>query len=264
MLDTVATGRRPLPPKLLLYGTAGIGKTTIAADAPNPIFAFTEESQGELDLPRFEPGGPGQVLFRRWADLIGAIGELYTDEHDRKFLVIDTIDFAEPLARQAVIDEHGEESFGRNAFGSGVNFMVEKFRMLLAGLDALNQDKGMGIILLSHAGIQRFSEPGKDEYDRYFPRMHNKLSALVTEWAQTVLFATSEVTVSEKKGDFGKTKTIATGQGRRILLTEERPSQVAKNRCRMPYKLRLPVPAEGQAPEGSWQVIQDALSRPSN
>lgn len=262
LLDTVATGQRILPPKILLYGTAGIGKTTIASQAPCPVFAFTEESQGNLKLPRFEPGGPRKVLFRRWSELIGAVGELYSGEHEHETFVIDTIDFAEPLCRAAVIKDHGEESFGRNAFGSGVNYMVEKFRMLLAGLDAINQERGMTICLLSHAGITKFREPGRDEYDRYFPRMHPKLSALITEWSQTVLFATSEVTVSEKKGDFGRKVVTATGQGRRILYTEERPSHIAKNRNQMPYKLRLPVPAEGEQPEGCWQVIAEAMSLP--
>jgi len=263
-LNTVQSGPRPLPPKLLIYGTAGVGKTTIGADAPSPIFAFTEESQGPIEyLPRFEPGGEGKVLFQRWDDLIGAIGELAFGDHDHKFFVLDTIDFAEPLARAKCRDELGEDCFGSNSFGAGVIQLTHKFEMLLAGLDALNQDRNMGIILLGHADVVKFTEPGKDAYDRYAPRMHKKLSALVVDWAQTVLFATTETVVTETTGDFGKKETKATGQGRRILITEERPSQVAKNRNRMPYKLRLPVPAAGQQPEGSWQVIQDALTAPT-
>lgn len=38
MLQQIHHGRRHNPPRFLIYGTEGIGKSTTAAAAPSPIF----------------------------------------------------------------------------------------------------------------------------------------------------------------------------------------------------------------------------------
>ena len=43
ILDEIQTGMNPGPIKMNIAGTDGIGKTTFAAGAPNPIFIKTEE-----------------------------------------------------------------------------------------------------------------------------------------------------------------------------------------------------------------------------
>ena len=48
MMERIHTGRRHVPPRLLIYGTEGIGKSTTAAGAPQAIFIPTED--GHLDL----------------------------------------------------------------------------------------------------------------------------------------------------------------------------------------------------------------------
>ena len=42
-LKTIQTGKQNLPPRLLIYGTEGIGKSTLASHAPNAIFIQTED-----------------------------------------------------------------------------------------------------------------------------------------------------------------------------------------------------------------------------
>ena len=40
------------PPKIVLYGGAGIGKTSFASGMNAPIFALTEDGMGKIHLPR--------------------------------------------------------------------------------------------------------------------------------------------------------------------------------------------------------------------
>jgi hypothetical protein len=40
-----------LPPRLVLYGTAKVGKSTFAAGATRPVFLPTEDGLGTLDVP---------------------------------------------------------------------------------------------------------------------------------------------------------------------------------------------------------------------
>jgi len=41
LMNQIHTGRRIMPPRILMYGTEGIGKSTTAAQAPHPIFIPT-------------------------------------------------------------------------------------------------------------------------------------------------------------------------------------------------------------------------------
>ena len=41
------------PPRILIHGVAGVGKTTFAASADRPVIIATEEGLGTLDVPHF-------------------------------------------------------------------------------------------------------------------------------------------------------------------------------------------------------------------
>ena len=47
LLERIHTGRRHSPPRFLIYGTEGIGKSTTASQAPKPIFIPTEDGASE-------------------------------------------------------------------------------------------------------------------------------------------------------------------------------------------------------------------------
>ena len=53
MLSRIHRGKEPLPPRLVLYGTEGIGKSTFASQAPAPIFIQTEDGLAEIDCDKF-------------------------------------------------------------------------------------------------------------------------------------------------------------------------------------------------------------------
>ena len=53
ILTKIQRGRQPMPPRLVLYGTEGIGKSTFAAQSPHPVFIPTEDGLSEIDCDRF-------------------------------------------------------------------------------------------------------------------------------------------------------------------------------------------------------------------
>jgi len=53
LLEQVHSGRRHRPPRLLIYGTEGIGKSTLAAQAPAPIFILTEDGLDQIECDSF-------------------------------------------------------------------------------------------------------------------------------------------------------------------------------------------------------------------
>ncbi|MCA4918989.1 MAG: AAA family ATPase [Roseomonas sp.] len=52
-LASLRRGGDTRPPRFLICGVAGVGKTKLAADAPNPIFLQTEDGLGRIDAATF-------------------------------------------------------------------------------------------------------------------------------------------------------------------------------------------------------------------
>jgi hypothetical protein len=55
------------PPRLLLYGVAGVGKTKLAADAPRPVMLQTEDGLGRIEATTFG-------LLRSFDEIMEAFG----------------------------------------------------------------------------------------------------------------------------------------------------------------------------------------------
>jgi hypothetical protein len=211
-------------PRLMVYGVEGIGKSTFASGAPDPIFILTEDGLGSLQVNHFP-------LVTSSNDVMEAIGTLYNDPHDFKTVVIDSLDWLEAIINREIEAKYDAKEL---AYGKASIIAAEKWREILEGLDALRNDLKMSVILLAHTMIKRFDSPEVEPYDRYQPKLQERSNAVVREWADAVLFANYRTIV--KKDDVGFNKTIARGisNGERLLFTNERPAYMAKNRYSLP------------------------------
>ena len=79
-MDTLITGKQELPPRICIYGNHGIGKSTIAAQFPAPIFVNTEDGIDSLDVTSFPRAA-------EIGDVVGAIKTLLKEDHKFKTLV---------------------------------------------------------------------------------------------------------------------------------------------------------------------------------
>jgi hypothetical protein len=232
MMNQITKGRRPKPRRVMLYGTHGIGKSTFGAMAESPIFIPTEDGLGDIECESFP-------LARSLGDVMAALESLYSSEHGYRTVVIDSLDWLERLIWNEVCEDERVESIEKIGYAKGYTFAVDKWRMVLGALDALRSDRGMMVILIAHAKIEKFENPETEPYDRYSPRLHKLASALVQEWADEVLFATYKVHTVKVDEGFNKAKHNGVGTGERIIRTVERPAHVAKNRLNLPEELPL-------------------------
>jgi hypothetical protein len=216
--------------RILLYGTEGVGKSTFAASAPAPVFIAAEEGVKHLDVASFpEP----ETL----ADVLAAIRELRTTDHEYRTLVIDTIDWLEPRVFSEVIARNKDwKSIEDPGYGKGYAIALDEWRKVLADLDALRAERGMEVILLAHAQSANFSNPAGPDFARYELAMNKKGAALMKQWADSVLFACYEEMVQKEKGEL-KAKGISTGA--RVIHTEHRAAWDAKNRHSLPPVIPL-------------------------
>ncbi len=239
LLQSIETGRSHKPRRVMLYGVHGIGKSTFGAMAPSPVFIQTEDGLADIDAPRFP-------LAAAFEDVMAALMSLYTEPHQFGTVVIDSLDWLERLIWAEVVRRKPATEKGRPVtsiedygFAKGYTFALDVWREVLDGLTALRDERGMMVILIAHAKIERFENPETDAYDRYSPRLNKHASALIQEWCDEVLFATYKVHTRQTEEGFDKTRTRGIGTGDRILRTTERPAHMAKNRLNLPEELPL-------------------------
>lgn len=226
-LDHVTTGKRPQPVMALVYGVEGVGKTTFGANAPDPIFLCAEKGTAQLDVARF----PAPTC---WADANAALAILAAGGHRYKTLVVDSLDWLEPLCWDHVCASGRKESIEDFGFGKGYLAAFEEWRKFLAGLERV-RESGMHVVLIAHSQIKMFKNPEGDDFDRYLLKLDKRAAELFKEAVDDVLFATYDTTVI--KNEAGKTK--ARSSGARVLRTERTPAYDAKNRHDLPPSIEL-------------------------
>ena len=85
LLETIQTGRENKPPRIMVYGQEGVGKSTFGASAPGAIFIQTEDGLGEIDCRKFP-------LARNFGDVVAALTALRDEDHNFRTVVIDSLD----------------------------------------------------------------------------------------------------------------------------------------------------------------------------
>lgn len=250
LLSAVTRGKRVASDRILLVGVEGVGKSTFGSEAPNPIFVAAEDGIRHLDVAAFpEP----QTL----DDVYEAIEQLRETEHDFKTLVLDTIDWVEPLIFRQVCRRNGWDNIESPGYGKGYPVAVDETRLLLSRLDQLRLSRSMEIILLGHALITTFQNPAGPDFSRYEISLHKKIAPIVKQWADVNLFATFEEFTSDPKK--GKVKGVSTGN--RVIHTERCAAWDAKNRCDLPPTIPLSY-ADYAAARGTGLQVEasDALA----
>ncbi len=242
---TLASVRRPespKPPRALVYGPSGVGKTSIAAAAPSPIFIQTEDGLGGLDVPSFG-------VLATFDEVLEAIESLRVEAHEFWTLAIDSLDHLEPLVVTKTCQDNKWKDFGDPGaqYGRGPAATLDQWRHLLRQLDRLRDERGMAIILIAHAHVRKFTSPEHEPYDRYEPKLADKASALIRETVDCVFFANYKSATSTTDSGFGKKIVRGIGAGNRVLYTEERPAFLAKHRTGYTYEPSIPLEWEAVA-----------------
>jgi len=230
-LANVVRGKQERPHRVVLYGVEGIGKSTFAADMPSPIFLGAEDGTAQLDVVRF----PSPTC---WEDVVEAIRVLGTEEHPYQTVVIDTLDWLEPLVWSKVCADAKVTSIEDvgGGYGKGYTAALDTWRLLLAMLDRLRERKAMHVVLLAHSHIKSFKNPEGHDFDRYELKLNLKAAGLVKEWADAVLFANFETFAAEDKRT-KRAKGVSTGA--RVIYTTRTAAYDAKNRHNLPEELPL-------------------------
>jgi hypothetical protein len=226
---TCGVQKRPL--KVLIYGHEGIGKSTMAAELPSPVFIDIEAGTDQLPVARL----PRPTS---WAMLLDEVRSVRDGQVPCSTIVIDTADAAERLCIEAVCAKKGYESIESPGYGRGYTEVKDEFAHLL---DLLSEviEHGINATLLCHAILSKLERPDESSsYDRWSLKLidskRTSIAALCKEWADMVLFLDYDIIVTVNKDK----KAKATG-GKRVIKTTHAATYDAKNRFGLPDEMAL-------------------------
>ncbi len=220
----IKTGIIPRAQRVVIYGPEGIGKTTLAAQFPEPLFIDTEGGTAHMDVSRIDS-------IKGWDELITTINEVAATEGVCKTLVIDTADWAEQLAIGFICSKYKKNGIEEFGYSKGYVYLAEEFGRFLAALDKVIA-AGIHVVVTAHAAMRKFEQPDEmGAYDRWETKLTKKVAPLLKEWCDMLLFCNYRTYVIQSDNAMEKAK--ATG-GKRVIYTAHHPCWDAKNRHGLP------------------------------
>ena len=240
-LSSISKTRRARAPKVVICGQGKIGKSTFAASAPRAAGTPAEQGMDAIDSDAFP-------VATSLDDVYSAIGTLINEPHDFASVYLDSLDWLEPLVHAHVCRANGWADIEKPGFGKGYVAAAAEWRNLLDGLDALRAQRNMAVILIAHDKIKRIEDPLTEGYDAHVLKLHDRASALVSEWADVIGYCGYRVFTKQTDAGFGNKETKAGTTGERLLHVEAHPAHCGGNR----FGLKN-MPLE-------WQAFSTALS----
>lgn len=256
----IETGKKQEPLKVIIYGPEGVGKSSLAAQFPKPVFVDIESGTAQLDVARTPKP-------TSWSMLRGIVEELTKNTQGFQTLVIDSADWADRLAIDEICakaNKAGIEDFG---YGKGWQYLADEWKRMLDLLTKLQVTQNMNVVFVAHSWMRKFEQPDEaGAYDRYELKMEKKSAGILKEWACAILFCNYRTIVVDVDG-----KKKAQGD-KRVIYSTFHPCWDAKNRHGLEDELELnikslaplfaSIPAPNMTPEPDSEPEQNVGARP--
>ena len=226
--------------RIVLYGDAGAGKTTLASVLPVPVFIDVERSTQELDTARVECHSYNEVRTRLANPALDEFKSVNLDSGS----VLQT--FAHQHVLATIPSEGGKtcNSIEDYGWGKGYRHIYDQFALVLADLDR-RAEMGQHVCLICHAEATQAPNPQGPDWLRWEPQLqsikNSNIRSLVLQWAGHVLFLGKDVAVDKGKGIGGTTRT---------LHVTDQATMLAKSR-----RLRDPIPVSEGDPATWTQLL---------
>lgn len=224
----IVTGVEKTPIKICIYGAEGVGKTSLAAHMPEPLFIDTEGGTSRLNVRR--------IKCTKWEDLISIVKEVIDTPTVCKTLVVDTADWAESLCINFVCNKYRKVNIEDFGYGKGYTYLAEEFSEFLKLLNQL-VDVGINPVVIAHGKPRKYELPEEQgQFDRWEMKLSKQVAPLIKEWCDMLLFCNYKTFVVTTENNTKKAQG-----GKRVMYTTHNPCWDAKNRFNLPDELDLSI-----------------------
>ena len=214
------------------YGPSGVGKTSLWANMPRPMFVVDPQEEGIEDLVEFgqapEPAQP-TIVVEDWQETMKTAEAIANGKYNIQSAIFDSVTGFEKLCFQSHCEEHFQGDWSKQgfyAFQQGPkNAAKTDWPRFLDALDAIRRS-GINVVLIGHSQIKNFDNPDGDDYSQFVPYLDKEVWQQTHRWAKAVIFYNHDMAF-EKKGL--KTK-VKKGSESRFLYTSHSAAYAAKNR----------------------------------
>ena len=213
--------------KVVIYGSEGIGKSSLAACFPAPLFIDTEGGTAQMDVRRIDKP-------QSWEELLAIVQEVAATPDVCKSLILDTADWAEQLIVTFLCAKYKQNSIESFGYGKGYTYLAEEFTKLLHAFDRVITAV-IHVVITAHAKMRKFEQPDEmGAYDRWEMKLSKQVAPLLKEWCDLLLFCNYQTFVVTSENNTQKAQG-----GKRVMYTSHHPAWDAKNRVHLPEVLEL-------------------------
>ena len=186
---------------------------------------------------------------RTWQDVMDSLAAVRTEDHAYRTLVVDPVNWLEPLCWAHVTGGKGAIDQRPWDYGKGYVAALGHWRVMQDARERIWTERRMHVVLIAHAEVKRFENPMGEAWNHYVPAMNEKAASLFKRWVDHLLFL--QVEHVARKGEDGRTLGKTTGA--RIAHTS--PCAAYDAKCRgLPPELMLQA-------AGGWDVFFEAVTK---
>lgn len=221
--------------KVVIYGQEGVGKSTLAASFPGAVFIDCEGSTSRMNVRRLPKPTSWQMFTDEFEYVLNN-----AQAKGYQTVIVDTFDWAERFALEALCAEHKVSGIEGMNYGKGWEYEKEMIGRFLDRTDRLIA-AGVNVVLLCHAITRKTTLPEEmEEFDHWELKLGNKttnkIAPLLKEWSDMTLFLAfrTNITAVDDKGKKHKATSCE-----RVMYTTKTAWWDAKNRFGLPDRLPL-------------------------
>lgn len=227
---------RPKAPRITIYGKSGIGKSTLAAQFPDPVFILTEDT-GLTDIAAFPVADSFEEV---WGNVKGLLAE---PELPYRTVVIDSISKLDALIVKYILDAEPPNKSGKSVtlnsacggYGAG-SLKAQSLHQAFKALMDKFQEKGIAVVYVSHVAITKMKAPDADDYDIYSIVMNGEKSRepYIHDVDAVLLCRLQTFTTENEAG-----RILVKSGSDRVIVSCAHDSHVSKARFPMPPEMPM-------------------------
>ena len=245
----IVSGRISRAVKTVIYGTEGVGKSTLASRFPDPLFIDVEGGTSQMDVKRIEAPAT-------WEELLADVTEIAKNPGYCRTLVLDPADWSEGLCTAYICRKYNQKSIESFGYGKGYTYLGEEWSKLMSAFDDVIR-AGMNVTVIAHARQRKIELPDQaGAFDHWEMKLSKQVAPILKEWADLLLFLNYKTFVVTTDSNSKKAQG-----GKRVMYTSHNPVYDAKNRHGLPDELDLSFDGIAKIFEGTSDQEPTPLER---